>query len=696
MTLLSITKKLVKETGKNVFTESNGSVRDSIHSKSLLGRLIHKEAPEGEDSLFKSILSNAGNNLFDMRGPSNDSILGSFLGLKERKGNPTRPTLEPIISDNRQIESPNASTLSAQIREILSKFNILNKILKDQQDTLKERIRNQEDANREYALEHPSLERPKKGSDDELADAIGRISEKVDAIQLEESGGGLVSSLLGLLTGGILGKKAFSVLRGGTKFGKALSVLRGGSRLKKGFQAIRTASGIRYRNLTTGRFVKEADAIRKSGAIGRVVGGLGDSIKGLTGKLIGGSEFGRVAVEGTEVASALSKPSILGRTSAIAGKATKTLVEKAILPGLSKASTIANVVKDVTPALIKKMALPLAVKSVGKTALKSIPIIGAIAGLGFAVSKLVEGDPVGAGLDLTSGLAGPLTAIPALILSIARDLYTEVYGQHPETDPLVGERMVIVKDGVKQAVEEAIRPAVAAKSSSNVANKKALEIPTQKKIPANDNTKTPITRNQSSQSNPGSFLGNISVTPKSTNPSSATNPQSLISTKSSATNPQSLASTKSSATNPQSLISTKSSATNPQRVNKSSSTNIDSAVDANKVSSSDIIPTENLDMTGSKRDKAITQTPIKEHPVSMANPVHTETKGTDLLSSSERNETLASPRLPKDETSSIPIPTMPARTPTTRPESVGIGNVPDPTYYPMFEFSDQIYFKDAA
>ena len=89
-----------------------------------------------------------------------------------------------------------------------------------------------------------------------------------------------------------------------------------------------------------------------------------------------------------------------------------------------------------------------------KTALKSIPIIGAIAGLGFALGRLIKGDPVGAGLDAVSGLAGPVTAIPALVASLSRDVYHGVYGVFPEQDPLVGERMVEVKNVIEQLAKE--------------------------------------------------------------------------------------------------------------------------------------------------------------------------------------------------------------------------------------------------
>jgi hypothetical protein len=50
-------------------------------------------------------------------------------------------------------------------------------------------------------------------------------------------------------------------------------------------------------------------------------------------------------------------------------------------------------------------------KGLGKSFLKKIPIIGAIAGLGFAASRALEGDWAGAGLEAASGLAGTIPGV---------------------------------------------------------------------------------------------------------------------------------------------------------------------------------------------------------------------------------------------------------------------------------------------
>lgn len=116
---------------------------------------------------------------------------------------------------------------------------------------------------------------------------------------------------------------------------------------------------------------------------------------------------------------------------------------------------------------VKKIAGPLISKTVGKTALKSIPILGAAAGLGFALDRLLKGDVVGAGLEAASGLAGPLTAIPAMVASIARDAYFGVFGVQPEQDPESPKRIVEVKNATEALVKEAMGGQVEKKEKPN-------------------------------------------------------------------------------------------------------------------------------------------------------------------------------------------------------------------------------------
>jgi hypothetical protein len=131
-------------------------------------------------------------------------------------------------------------------------------------------------------------------------------------------------------------------------------------------------------------------------------------------------------------------------------------------------------------SVVKKLAKPLIAKGLGKTALKSIPLAGAAIGGLFAIGRLLQGDVVGAGLEAASGLGGPLTAIPALIASVARDIYQGVYGVQPEADPEFKTRFPEVMSGVKEVAGEVMAPQVEKKGS---ASGQKNEIP-QQSVPA--------------------------------------------------------------------------------------------------------------------------------------------------------------------------------------------------------------------
>jgi len=103
---------------------------------------------------------------------------------------------------------------------------------------------------------------------------------------------------------------------------------------------------------------------------------------------------------------------------------------------------------------LKRIAGPLISQTLGRTALKSIPIIAFLGGGGFAISKLLKGDTAGAGIDPSSGLAGPLSAVPAMAAAITKDSYAGVYGIQPEQDPEAPKRIKELKTGVEGLITE--------------------------------------------------------------------------------------------------------------------------------------------------------------------------------------------------------------------------------------------------
>jgi hypothetical protein len=85
---------------------------------------------------------------------------------------------------------------------------------------------------------------------------------------------------------------------------------------------------------------------------------------------------------------------------------------------------------------------------------KSIPIIGAALGVGEGISRLMKGDVAGAGLAAVSGLGSAATAIPATVALLANDVYEDVYGISPLSDPMVGDRMTEIKTSVEEQVQK--------------------------------------------------------------------------------------------------------------------------------------------------------------------------------------------------------------------------------------------------
>ena len=65
-----------------------------------------------------------------------------------------------------------------------------------------------------------------------------------------------------------------------------------------------------------------------------------------------------------------------------------------------------KIAEKATGKIAGKAAAKGAGKLLAKSALKKIPLVGALAGLGFGISRMMDGDWAGAGLEIASGLAG--------------------------------------------------------------------------------------------------------------------------------------------------------------------------------------------------------------------------------------------------------------------------------------------------
>lgn len=112
----------------------------------------------------------------------------------------------------------------------------------------------------------------------------------------------------------------------------------------------------------------------------------------------------------------VTKPSTSTATPTIMENATpKSSGTKATNKSITKAAAKNTIEKTGTKSIAKtatkKAATKAGAKALGKSALKKIPIVGALAGLGFAYSRAKEGDWSGAGLEALSGILG---SIPGL------------------------------------------------------------------------------------------------------------------------------------------------------------------------------------------------------------------------------------------------------------------------------------------
>jgi hypothetical protein len=129
----------------------------------------------------------------------------------------------------------------------------------------------------------------------------------------------------------------------------------------------------------------------KLGRLGRMAGAMKNRTAGLVQRAVALAP--KAATMAPAAAPLLSKASgLLPKAGGMAAKAA---------PAAGKAAA------SVTAKLVPK----LVAKSAGKSLLKKIPILGALAGAGFAVDRAIRGDWLGAGGEVLSGLASTVPVI---------------------------------------------------------------------------------------------------------------------------------------------------------------------------------------------------------------------------------------------------------------------------------------------
>jgi hypothetical protein len=329
-----------------------------------------------------------------------------------------------------RVSNPTLASLIDQVDQLVAIAGRISDNLKAQQEYFVNQNAQAVRVNKESQLEKApdALAEPtaSTGTDigpvssalDGFAEALTALTE---AIQNSAAGGGGD----GLDLGDMSRRRGGRGGRGG-RGARGARVGRGGRGGSNVLQEATRAGGTRYRDANTGRFINKAEA---------------------------------------EAANLAKKPGMLRRgLGAVTGsKGVKAL--GSAIKGAGQAAGKSAVGTSIK-ATVKKLAGPIIAKGIGKTALKSIPLVGAAVGGLFAIGRLLQGDTVGAGIEAASGLAGPITAIPLFLASVARDIYQGVYGVQPEADPEFASRFPEVEKAVKEVASEIMAPQVEKKGSA--------------------------------------------------------------------------------------------------------------------------------------------------------------------------------------------------------------------------------------
>jgi hypothetical protein len=198
---------------------------------------------------------------------------------------------------------------------------------------------------------------------------------------------------------------------------------------------------------------------------GQLGSSLVKGVKGIAGTVVGASAglLGTAASAATKGATTGAMETA-GKVATGAGEvATKGIA--AATPAIKELNAASKVTQGVAGAerVASKSKVLGVLKNLAPKVLKSkaasiIPVVGTAMGLYFAAQRLMKGDLVGAGIDAAGALPIPGASIPAIVTSLVRDAYTEIYSPkngppvYPEQDPLAPERLPEMMELGKQTV----------------------------------------------------------------------------------------------------------------------------------------------------------------------------------------------------------------------------------------------------
>jgi len=399
-------------------------------------------------------------------------MAGAAMGKGARKGaavsGAAMPTMEqPQTVSN--VSNPSIATITSQLEQLVATANSIGIITREQQDILLSQIAQANRVAKENQLEEDKTsslipEGPDNGLTSELlvpiTDAMNSLNDRLESLigvindQIDAGGDGPDS------TPTKKGKRGKGKINA-TKIPK-------GKVLKEGFTEGVDKTGRRFFKNQAGKFASaEAALMNKPSLWAKLTSGIGKSTVGTALKTAG------TALASTRIAQLIGT----GLSKAAATKVGQQAMNKSVLA-----------------VAVKRVAGPLIERGLGKTVLRSIPIIGAGIGIASAASRLVKGDVVGAGLDLISGLGGPMTAIPAFIATLARDSYSGVFGIQPEEDPDFGPRMTMLKEVLEDIVKEYLGQAIKTKAPTPAPRMDDVQIPTMTMQRPESATSTPEPR----------------------------------------------------------------------------------------------------------------------------------------------------------------------------------------------------------
>jgi hypothetical protein len=404
---------------------------------------------------------------------------------------------------------------------------------------------------------------------------------------------------------------------------------------KPGFKMTRTRTGQTRFVGPDGRFVSRAAAV--ADAVPTRLQRATSAVRSGGAGLLNLAKRSAVAtrVGGAKIVSGTSK-----NIASIVGK------------GMKVAGATASATKSVSASVVKRIAGPIITKAIGSTVLKSIPIVGAVAGGLFAAKKLVQGDVVGAGLEAASGLAGPLTAIPAMIASVARDTYSSVFGLKPESDPNFVSRMALITGLVGALVTSMLASKVEAKQK-----------PTQSQI---DKATIPEAKPNATVTAGTTPSGAPKPVPSAPAPKSAPSPSPSPSS-----TPTPTPTPKSSSSSSSGTASTKST---PSGSNMSG---VESYMKSSQFQET---------LAGEKGIPSAS-------PSQMSTIVETPPATSEALSRASAEAEAASRGVSVINIGGNNARPLPSKAPPTRSGVSGAGDVPDPHYFGIGQVADGIYFN---